>query len=264
MTSRFDCFCEGRTEENVLAALRLSDYPRTTNEPTGKQAVRKRLKDLLGPKLGSKPVRALVMLDVDLHTGETAASVKQSVEATLKNLWRERGFAPDDAALTAYAAAPNLYCLQTDAPDARIVLHLAARRYDERFIKATIDDYVLELVLRAATAEAMLTAKRANETRSREQRKVSEQEPREWRIEAAALTQKVWQEIPALLKQNQIPPLQDAKSYLHIYTAVLQEPVSPAVFAKLAVKHARQEDLQEIFAALFAAAQFLNAEPAAA
>ncbi len=258
MSGKFDCFCEGRTEENVLAALGLSDYPKIVNTPTGKQAVRKRLKDLLGPKLGSEPVRALILLDVDLHTGETAANVKQSVEDTLKNLWRERDFEPNAVVLEPHVAAPNLYCFQADLPDVRIALHLAARRYDEQFIKATIDDYVLDLALRATTAEAMLTAKRAAEGRRREQYKGEARPHREWQIEAAGLAKKVWQEIPALLKQNQIPPLQDAKSYLQFYTAVLQEPLPSAAFAKQVVKHARQEDLRQIFAALFTAVEFLK------
>jgi hypothetical protein len=264
VSGKFDCFCEGKTEENVLAALGLSNYPRNTNLPTGKQAVRDRLKNLLGPKLGSEPVRALILLDVDLHMGETAANVKQSVEDTLKNLWRERDFEPNDLGLAIHAVHPNLYCFQANVPDARIALHLAARRYDEQFIKATIDDYVLDLALRKTTADAMLADKRVDETNRNEQYKGDARPPREWQIEAAGLAQKVWEEIPALLKQNQIPPLQEAKSFLQFYTAVLQEPLPTAAFAKQVVKHARQEDRQEVFAALFAAAQFLNQEAVSA
>src|SRR5262249_3812622 len=158
-SGKFDCFCEGSTEENVLAKLGLAKLPRPADTRTGKNTINQRLKDVLGPKLGVEAVRALVMRDVDLHVGETPAAIKLSVENAFKNLFVERGFDATQVALNLHPTYSNLYIFQIDTPDVRLALHLADYRYSEQFIKATFDDYVLALALQTATAEAMLQEK---------------------------------------------------------------------------------------------------------
>ena len=104
---------------------------------------------------------------------------------------------------------------------------------------------MLNLALRYSTAESFLQKNR----------------DRKWTISADALINKVRREIPALLQKNGIPPLGEAKDYVRVYAAVLQIDTSPPIFAEKTITHAQESDIQEVFAPLLAAAQFLSDDP---
>jgi hypothetical protein len=68
---------------------------------------------------------------------------------------------------------------------------------------------------------------------------------------------KIEHEIPSLLNRNGIPLL-EAKDYVRLYAAVLQEHTSPPTFAKKTLAHAEPDDVREIFAPLLAAVEFVR------
>ncbi len=162
MTPSLDFFGEGATEEKILAKLGLPTLRKKEPVAGGKAEINKRMADVLGPDLGRRPIRCLVMRDVDSHVGETVDRVKLSIEDALRRLFRERGFDSDCVSLQPLQKRPNVYTYQSSAPDIRIALHIADYRYSDQFIKSTVDDYVLKLAMRPATAKALLQEKRKN------------------------------------------------------------------------------------------------------
>jgi hypothetical protein len=105
-------------------------------------------------------------------------------------------------------------------------------------LKATIDDYVLSLAFQANTVQDLVKRKG-------------------WNVPSAEVLRKVEEEIPELLRKNRIP-LQEAKDYVRLYAAVIQEHTSPAVFAEKVLAHADQDDIRSIFQPLIAAIDFLR------
>jgi hypothetical protein len=240
-------FVEGKTETKVLEKLKLIDPATIKQEPSGKDDINNRMIKVLGPKLGSEPIRCLVMRDLDSHDGETSESIRSSVENAVRRMFDERDFASKIVGLTPYDKHDNVFTFQATAPNIRVALHLATYRCLDHFIKSTVDDYILNLALRNSTAESFLQKKKKHD--------------RNWTISVDALINKIRQEIPALLKSNGIPPLGEAKDYVQFYLAVLQMPTSPPIFAEKTMAHAQESDIQEVFAPLLAAAQFLSDAP---
>lgn len=238
-------FVEGNTETKILEKLELAAPDAVKQKPGGKDDINKRMIDVLGPKLGNEPIRCLVMRDLDSHVGETSEGIRSSVEQALRRLFDERGFASQSVSLSLHDRHENVFTFPATAPNIKVALHIATHCCLGHFIKSTVDDYVLNLALRASTAESFLQKNRT----------------RNWTISADALINKVRQEIPALLQSNGIPPLGEAKDYVRFYAAVLQMHTSPPVFAERTMAHAPESEIQEVFAPLLAAAQFLSDGP---
>ena len=267
-------FVEGKTETKVLEKLKLIDPVKIKQEPGGKDdetawrardranevtikqepggkdGINKRMIKVLGPKLGNEPIRCLVMRDLDSHVGETSERIRSSVEHARRRMFDERGFVSQNVSLTAYDRHDNVFTFQVTDPNIKVALHIATHRCLGHFIKSTVDDYVLDLALRDGTAESFLQKKKNHDPN--------------WTISADTLINKVRQEIPALLQKNGIPPLEEAKDYVQFYLAVLQMPTSPPIFAEKTMAHAQKSDIQEVFAPLLAAAQFLRDDPVTA
>jgi len=228
-------FCEGKTEKNVVRKFATLANPDIKGQ--GKAQVNKKIKSDLGPLLSiPKPLRTLVMRDVD--EGETAESIVQSVSGAVETMLNERDF-PMAERFQSHDDYPNVYLLTLTEPDLRLALHLAAYKWDETFVNATIDDYVLALALREATAESFLKKNK-------------------WReINPEQLVRKVTEHIPALLRENGIR-LREARDYVRLYAAIIQTHLFPATFASKALAHARDEDIKGVFASLLAALDFLE------
>ena len=82
---------------------------------------------------------------------------------------------------------------------------------------------------------------------------------KQWQASPEQIIRKVTDRIPALLQENGIP-VREAKDYVRLYAAVIQEHTSPATFASKVVANAADGDKQDIFAPLLAALNFLGAE----
>ena len=233
-------FCEGQTEINIVKHF--ADLVNPEIKGKGKAQVNNEMISILAPKLPEgMSVRALVMRDVD--DGETAVSILQSVTRAAKILIK-RDFSETEKAVqfTPHAEYPNVYLLSLTIPDLRLALHLAADKWDDDFINATIDDYVLKLALRETTTNAFLSKRRK----------------KGWAmVEPEQIARKVTDHISTLLQENGIP-LREAKDYVRLYAAVIQGHTSPTVFAQKTLANASDEDKKRVFASLLAALQFLG------
>ena len=230
-------FCEGQTEKNIVEKLATLANPDFRGE--GKGQVNKKMVDTLGPRLNlPESVRVLVMRDVD--EGETTDSILQSVTGALQKMLQDRGFAHEqEVELHPHPDYPNVYLLTLINPDLRLALHLAVDKWNGDFINATIDDYVLTLALQRETVRKFLERKRWQQ------------------IQPEQIIDKVTEHIPALLQENGIP-LREAKDYVRLYAAVIQEHTSPPVFASKTLGNASEVDKGVILAPLLAALGFLN------
>lgn len=227
-------FCEGQTEKYVVQQFAKLVNPE--NKGQGKTQVNNQMTNTLGPLLNQpQAVQALVMRDVDKD--ETPESIVQSVTRALQTLLQERDFSvtvqfqPD-------GSYPNVYRLSLSNPNLRLALHLSTYKWKNSFANATIDDYVLALALQETTA-AIFLAKKG------------------WTTTPEQIIRKVTERIPTLLQENSIP-VNEAKDYVRLYAAVIQEHASPAVFAQKTLSNGRNEDKRSVFAPLLAALDFLG------
>lgn len=242
-----DVFSEGKTEKGIIEILsrrRICPYRLEERGGGGEnEALRKldvRLREWFALSQDqSEPLRILVLRDLDTHRGRTIADLRSSVS----NLVHRRHVAAAD--LAPDPTYQNVFTLPADSSGLRLALHIANRPYRPEFIKSTIDDYVLDLALRVPTAQALLQDCRRDD----------------WTITVDGLISKVQDEIPALLSQNGIPRLVEAKEYIRLYATLLQIPTTPASFAAKVVAHAQEADIREVFAPLLAAVQFLGSSP---
>lgn len=229
-------FCEGQTEKNVITKFTPVSNP--SFQGRGKSQVNKEMTSTLGPLLRREQViRALVMRDVD--KGEHPGSIVQSVTNAVQSMLRERGFS-EQVQFQQNPTYPNIYSLTLQEAELRLALHLATYKWKETFVNATIDDYVLALSLYETTVASLLRKKK-------------------WKTTSEQVIRKVTERIPALLGDNGIP-LCEAKDYVRLYAAVIQEHTSPATFAKNILANAEVAARQEVFASLFAALSFLGVE----
>jgi hypothetical protein len=238
-------FVEGETEAIILEKLKLTRSAAVRREPGGNDDINKRMIDALGPSLGVEPIRCLVMRNLDSHDGETVDGIRSGVEQALRRMFDERGFSSQNVSLIAHDRHDNVCAFQAADPNIKVALHIATYRCLGHFIKSTVDDYVLNLALRYGTAESFL----------------QENRNRNWSIGAETLINEVRREIPSLLQKNGIPQLREARDYARLYAAVLQMDTSPPVFAERTMAHAQEGAIQEVFAPLLAAAQFLSDDP---
>ncbi|NTV47899.1 MAG: hypothetical protein HGB11_15580 [Chlorobiales bacterium] len=227
-------FAEGQTEQKIVENI-VTLVNKTAGR--GKAQVNKEMRDKLGPPLEqSKPIRALIMRDVD--NGETSDRIVQSVTKTVQKILRERDLSAT-IQFQPHKQHPNVYLLTLTEPDLRLALHLATWKWQKNFVNATIDDYVLSLALREKTAKSFLQKKG-------------------WeKIQPEKIISKVTKRIPNLLQENGIP-LCEAKDYVRLYAAVIQEHTSPAIFAGKTIANADEADKQAVFAPLLMALAFLG------
>ncbi len=227
-------FFEGSTEEEIIKKL-FQGIEQIKAE--GKGNINKKLADTLGPLVGLQPSRSLILRDLDAHDGETIERIVQSVEDALRRMLQKRGveISPELIPLANY---DNVFVWFIAEPDIGVALHIATYRWQQNFIKATIDDYVLKLALQSQTAQALAQSQRLQ-------------------IAADQLIAKVTHELPALLDSNGIP-LVEAKDYVRLYAAVIKSHTSPPVFATKTLKHVEDVEIRNTFAALFAALDFLR------
>ena len=136
----------------------------------------------------------------------------------------------------------NVFALRSGPGNLQLVLHIASHKYQKSFNIATTDDYVLDLACREATANGLLGSCRRDD----------------WTITTDKLIGKIKHEIPDLLQRNGLPLLPEAKEYVKLYGAVLSLAVSPNFFAAKTLKHANEDDIREVFAALIAAIEYLE------
>ena len=245
-----DVFSEGQTERGVIEKLcNRTICPHTLTErggggdPLFLDKLRQFLRDWFALQLDTRePLRVLVLHDWDKHTGKTIDSLCQSV---LSIVQRHQS----DAALVKHTAHENVFILRTSLNGLSLALHIANQFYGTSFVKATIDDYLLDLALRQTTAQLLLDSKRQAGAR--------QQPARDWQITAEALAKKVWQEVPELLQRNNVPDLLEAKDFLRLYATILQQHTAPAAFAGKVLQHAKEEEIREVFAPLLAAIQSL-------
>ncbi|MCS6916015.1 MAG: hypothetical protein RMK29_21730 [Myxococcales bacterium] len=241
MGGSIDAFYEGMTEKKILHMLMqrglLAKVNLCDGKETGKTEVNRRLRDVVGPNVGTKQVRCLVLRDLDER--ETMERIKQGLQTALQALYRERGHPKAVVRFVRHRAHGNVYLHTCTELDVRVALHIATYRHLPDFCKSTIDDYVLRVALHHETAAALI--KRQG-----------------WSISSKRIIHKVTSEIPALLKQNGIPMMGEAKDFIHFYAALLRVHTSPAVFAEKILHHAPESELREVFAPLRAAAEFLQ------
>lgn len=276
------CFFEGKTERFVFEGLGLlppsqkkrvernNDEQNNEESSTvtrqaaqedigGKSKINDRVRKTLGPDItDNQKVRCLILRDLDSHDDETPASIKQSVVDCFKALFRERGFDDQGVNFKPHEQFSNVFLFEITAPDLKVALHIAEYKYSEQFIKSTIDDYILDLALRAETVQSLI--KRKQNIRIKEFIEEIAGDSEEAKINQLANTiiKKVLEEIPQLLRENGFPPLKEAKQYLQYYSAITQEPKSPAVISKDVIKCASDEAKQTVLASLFATIQFLS------
>jgi len=227
-------FAEGQTEQKIV-----EKFVTLVNQPAGrgKAQVNKQMYTALEPRLNqSMPIRALVMRDVD--NGETPERIVQSVTDTVQKMLHKRDFSAT-IQFQPHKTHPNVYLLILTEPDLRLALHLATCKWQEHFVNATIDDYIISLALRVKTAQSFLQ-KKGWET-----------------IQPEKIISKVTERIPDLLRENGIP-LREAKDYVRLYAAVIQEHTSPAIFAGKTIVNADEADKQAVFAPLLAALALLG------
>jgi len=191
-----DVFSEGKTEKEVIEKLCSRGIcPHVLKERggDGEQAMLRKLNVQLrawfdlSPEQ-REPLRILVLRDLDTHNNRTIEGLCASVSNIVRRYHA-------DASLAAHLNYDHVFTLQNGPFGLCLALHIANHRYQQEFIKSTIDDYVLNLALRATTAQALLQVCHKDD----------------WTITADQLLIKVRNEIPELLSQNGIPRLVEAK-----------------------------------------------------
>ncbi|RMG05225.1 MAG: hypothetical protein D6735_05665 [Acidobacteria bacterium] len=139
---------EGRTEEKVLNRLeRLADCSFELTPSDGKNKMRKTIVGLIGPLIGSGPIRVVILRDLD-HD-ETIDQVVQRTTDALKQAFEGRNpsVVPQLDRLD-----DNVYVWRSaDDLDIRVALHIATYRWNKAFIKTKIDDYILSTKHSVAT-----------------------------------------------------------------------------------------------------------------
>lgn len=225
-------FTEGKTEEIIVKKLDLPAEEIISAD--GKGNMNDKISNTLGPALGLKPLRVLVMRDLDRHEGETAERLRQGSEQMLKKVLKNRNL---DDSIQIEQMGPNIFLFAKQEIDLRLCLHIADYQWSTSFIKSTIDDYVLAIALEPQIAQALA-----------EKQKIAD---------GPTLMKKITEELPQLLESNGIL-LYEAKDYIRLYAAILKMHTSPPVFTEKALANAEASLLQKHFSSLFAAAKTLQ------
>ncbi len=252
--TKIDVFSEGKTEESVMTQIAKRIITDAEFQERGGggvdemlKSLQQRLKDHVELQTeATARLNILVLRDWDEHLKQTVEFVREDTLSYIQP-------AIPNAALEVDSTHQNLFVLQSDPPKLKLVLHVATRKYESKFVKATIDDFVLELALQTVTLTNILAKKKKDG--------LKQKPPRDWQeVTEAQIVNKVTQEIPALLLSNKIPPLVEAKEYLRVYATILQEHISPAVIAGKILANAEEKDIRAVFASLLSAIQSLTAE----
>ncbi len=188
-----------------------------------------------------KPIRCLVLRDLDAHDGETPERIVQSLSDALRRMFAERGVQGVSPDLQPLSAHPNVFVWASAQPDIRVALHIADYCWNPAFSKATIDDYILGLALEPAIASELA-------------KKIA--------IDRDRLITKITEELPAFLSQNGIQ-LVEAKDYVRLYAAVIKADTLPPVFAEKTLSHADNDHakISATFKPLLAAYAYLIGKP---
>ncbi len=231
---------EGSTEEKVLEKLKgFIGFTIEINRSDGKGQMDKTIRGKIGPLINLDSVRVLILRDLDLHDNETVNSLVQSTEGILQRIFAGRNPAIKPK-LEPKGNPNNVYIWHPKGLDFRVALHVATYRWNDSFIKATIDDYVLALALEPNIATAIAQSQNLS-------------------VNGEALIKKVTEELPALLQRNGIS-LIEAKDYVRLYAAIVKAHTSPPVFAEkvLNLSEVNEQMLRNHFQSLFAALEFLR------
>lgn len=239
MTNKVFVFREGQTEEKVInrlgeliADIELDCRPKAG----GKHQINRTIVETLGPDIGSKSVRCLILRDLDMHDGETIDTIVQSTQHAIQQMFQQRHVAAQ-CKLDRLPDTPNVFVYVNDDLDFRLALHIADHRQNKQFIKATIDDYILQLALEPNTAMQLAQSQRLN-------------------IDGHRLIAKITHEVPLLLRENGIE-LSEAKDYIRIYAAIIKTHTSPPVFAEKTLSHVGSDAISTVFQSIIAAIKSL-------
>ncbi|MCS6929414.1 MAG: hypothetical protein NZM43_07975 [Saprospiraceae bacterium] len=197
-------FVEGKTE---VAVLKRVGFPGDIISSNGKSSINKKTAESLEPLLEIKPLRTLIMRDLD--EGETVERLKQGIEEMIKKMFKNREIR---TSIQVETITDNVFLFAAEAADFRLVLHVANYRWNEIFTKSTIDDYLLAIALEPQLAQTLAERQRI--------------------ISGNTLIKKITEEIPDLLSKNGISLL-EAKDYIGLYAAILKKHTSPSVFAQI-------------------------------
>lgn len=230
-------FVEGKTEEKVMSKLlKAFDFEFRIIDAGGKERLNQKLSDTLAPLLG-QPLRVLFLRDLD--NNETIPGLVQSAEHALQAIFDGRGFriSPVRNTLNHFN---NVFVWHSNKLDFRVALHIATYRWNESFVNATIDDYVLALALEPAIATAIAQSQNLS-------------------VNGEALIKKVTEELPALLQRNGIS-LTEAKNYVRLYAAIVKAHTSPPVLAEKVLNRSEvnKDRLKDHFKSIFAALESLK------
>lgn len=232
---------EGSTEEKVLEKLKgFIGFTIEISRSDGKGQMNQTIRGMINPLIDRlESVRVLILRDLDLNDNETVDSLVQSTEGILQRIFARRNPAIKPK-LEPKGDLDNVYIWHPRELDFRVALHVATYRWNDSFIKAMIDDYVLALALEPDIATAIAQSQNLS-------------------VNGEALIKKVTEELPALLQRNGIP-LIEAKDYVRLYAAIVKAHTSPPVFAEKVLNRSdvNEQMLRNRFRSLFAALEFLR------
>lgn len=231
---------EGETEKRVLE--KLESFVKISIEITssnGKRQLNKTIIGKIGPLINLERIRVVVLRDLDLNDNETISDLVYSTETALSQTFQMRGITVEPK-LQPLNRSENVYVWNSEELDFGLALHVATYRWNESFIKATIDDYILDLALDPVVAGSIAQSQKLD-------------------IEGERLIIKVAQELPELLHKNGIP-LVEAKDYVRLYAAIVKAHTSPQVFAQKVLNRNEIDErvLRDHFKSLFTALEFLR------
>ena len=202
---------------------------------------------------GVKPIRYFVLTDLDEHIGETPQSVIGSIKGALEELYKDYPLINIELSQLDKNKFPGIYTFSSSHPDFKICLHIAnfpdINNNIGKFIKSTIDDYILKIALMPDTLNN-LHRYLTGEYKYRNRLNIKTPD---------VIKEKVVNEIRELLKNNGIS-LNEAKEFIRIYTIVtLFSPHLPS-FAGEIISYASDEDLKEVFASLIESVNYLKGD----
>lgn len=236
---KISVFGEGPTEEQVHSKLaKLIDRTASSKyySSKGKDNLNTKVIETIGADLGVRPVRCLVLRDLDTHDGEDERSICQSITDALRRELEKRSERNISLpSLDPYLAYPHIYTLNIVELDFRLAIHIATYQWSQSFRNSTTDDYLLKLALKSNTVTKLST---------------------KLGISPERLSAKITDELPELLRRNGIT-LCEAKNYLQIYAATIQFSGLTGFVAKM-IENSDEQDIRDVFQSFIAAFEFVR------
>jgi len=244
---KISVFGEGPTEEQVHSKLAKLISITTSSKyysSKGKDNLNAKVIETIGADLGVRPVRCLVLRDLDTHDGETEQSICQSITDNLRREIEKRSIPLPSLNLISHLTYSNIYTLNIDIGELdtekfnfRLAIHIATYQWNKNFINSTMDDYLLELALKPSTVDKLST---------------------KLGIAPERLSAKITDELPEILQTNGIT-LREAKNYLQIYAATIQFSSLTGFVAKM-IENSDEQDIRDVFQSFIAAFEFVGSE----